>query len=103
MIEEEEKPMFEEQEIDGEVYSLVPKHLVEYAPTSSVDFEYIDVIGSLEIADNFTYIPTSILPKFISIINNRFYLQYEVAKCHSFISSKFGSDSMPPFDPESIK
>ena len=55
--------MFDEQEIDGEVYCLVPKHLVEYVPTSSVDFEYIDRIGSLELADNYTYIPTSILPK----------------------------------------
>ena len=45
--------MFEEQKIDGEVYCLVPKHLVAYVPTSSVDFKYIDDIGSLEIADNF--------------------------------------------------
>ena len=67
-IEEPVATAFEEVNIKGETFVLVPKNLCDYVPTTPLEIKNIEGIGAVEVGNDYTYIPTSILPKVDSLI-----------------------------------
>lgn len=55
--------LFEEVEVAGEVYCLVPKSLVPYVPTKPVTVQYLEGIGAVEIGNNYLYIEAGLFPE----------------------------------------
>lgn len=95
---------FEEVEIRGETFVLVPKNLCSYVPTTPVEIQHIEGIGAVEVGSNYTYIPSSMLPKVASLISKSVDLQQEVAGCRHLLWTRYGKkDELPPFDPKSVK
>ena len=95
--------MFEETDVSGEKYCLIPKHLAQYVPAKSLSLLHLDGIGHIEVGNEYIYISSSLLPKVTDMIDNQLDLQDEGEKCRTFLQTKCRSGDVPPFDPESMK
>ena len=89
-VEEPVATEFEEVTIRGETFVLVPKNVSNYVPTTPAEIQHIEGIVAVEVGSNYTYIPTSILPKVASLISKSIDLQQEVAGCRYQLWTRYG-------------
>ena len=99
-LDETLKPIFEEVEIGGQTFSLVPKELVHFVPTAPVTIQEINGIGPVEVGSDFMYIPTTLLPEIKELISKSVDLQRQVCLFRELLWTRYcHSDKKPPFDP----
>ena len=95
---------FEEVEIGGKRFCLIPKAPSIYAPSGPTDIQYLEGVGPVEVGTYFIYLHSDLLPKIHDILSQSADLQEEVKIFRNFLWSKHGKTSdMPPFDPEDVK
>ena len=95
---------FEEVSVGSETFCLVPKPLMKYVPTATIDFEYLEGIGSVEVGNEYLYISRNLLIEMKVAIDHSTDLQKEVKLCREFLWSQYGSgEQLPPFEPSTVK
>ena len=94
---------FEEVELDGETYCLVPKKLSKYIPRAPVELREVNCVGQVEVGEHFAYVPVDLLPKMTEAVFGSLALQDQVRHCRNLMWEKYGSSIVPPFEPEAMR
>ena len=77
---------------------------MKYVPTVTIDMEYLEGIGSVEVGNEYLYIPRNFLIEMKVAIDQSTDLQKEVQLCREFLLSQYGSgEQLPPIEPSTVK
>lgn len=95
--------IFEEVEIAGETFCLVPKNLSRYVPRAQPDVIEICGVGKVEVGEDYAYVPENIISKVEERMANSVDLQHQGKRCRNLMWEKYGKSGVPPFEPEAMK
>ena len=82
---------FEQAEVGGQVFCLVPKELFQYLPNSGVEVQILDEVGPVEIGDNCLYVHANLFEKSRKVLSSSIDLQQEVGLLKDLLWFHYGS------------
>eukprot|EP00112_Aurelia_sp_Birch-Aquarium-sp1_P024841 Seg801.2 transcript_id=Seg801.2/GoldUCD/mRNA.D3Y31 product="hypothetical protein" protein_id=Seg801.2/GoldUCD/D3Y31 len=94
---------FEEVELNGQTYCLVPKELSRYVPRAPVEVREVNFVGKVEVGEEFAYVPVDLLPKMTEAVFGSLALRDKIRQCRNLMWEKYGNSIVPPFEPEAVR